>query len=176
MNTTGFNGLSFSGNSYFSARPAGQWFYVAGAAADLAGWTTRSGETGATGTAVSYPDPGRTVEAYNATLGKAATFAAFIAEARKQSKTNWRKEYTAAEINNWIRAGFGVTASIAPDRQNRPAGAAMLLPRSGPVRLYGVNGKFLGTFSGLDNAKKVLPHGLYLVGAEAGKMVKLLNR
>jgi hypothetical protein len=176
MSTTGFNGLSFSGNSYFSARPAGQWFNVAGVNTDLAGWTTRSGETGATGTAVSYPDPGRTVEAYHATLGKAATFSAFIAEARKQSKTNWRTEYTAAEINDWIRTGFGAAASVAPGRQKRPAGAAMVLSRKRPLSLYGVNGRFLGTFIGLDNAKKVLPHGIYLVGPKEGNTVMLLNR
>lgn len=38
-------------------------------------------------------------------LGKPAEIDAFIAEARVQSKTNWRPEFTAAVVNDWLRAG-----------------------------------------------------------------------
>jgi hypothetical protein len=57
-----------------------------------------------------YPDPGRTVETYNATLGGSPSLSAFLAEARKQSKDNWRPQFTAHAVNNYIRAGFGVGA------------------------------------------------------------------
>ncbi|MBI2839096.1 MAG: hypothetical protein HYX75_12320 [Acidobacteria bacterium] len=106
----------FSGNTYFSARPAGQWFAVAGSRTGLGGWVRASGETGASSQQVSYPDPDRHIAAYQAHLGRTATIDAFIQEARRQSKYNWRKEYTAASVNTWIRAGFGIAGSDPVDR------------------------------------------------------------
>lgn len=55
-----------------------------------------------------YPNPTRTVETYNASLGGASNLTAFLDEARKQSKDNWRPQYTAAAINKYVRAGFGM--------------------------------------------------------------------
>lgn len=71
--------------------------------------------------------------------------------------------------------GNKATGTVTQDRRKRQAGA-MLLPGKGSIRFYSMNGRFLGTFTGLDNGKKALPYGLYLVGSEAGKAVKLLNR
>ncbi len=53
-----------------------------------------------------YRDPMRTVETYNASLGGAPTLADFLQEARKQSKDNWRLQYTANSVNKYIWAGF----------------------------------------------------------------------
>ena len=59
------------------------------------------------GTAIQYfDDPTRTVAKYSASLGKAGSLAAFLAEARLQSKENWRPQFTASAVNNYIRAGF----------------------------------------------------------------------
>ncbi len=55
---------------------------------------------------VDWTDPNRSAETYNASLGGAATFDAFVAEARKQSRDNWRLEYTAEAVNEYIRYGF----------------------------------------------------------------------
>ena len=66
-----------------------------------------SGEPGATSGAVAYPDPSRDEVSYQVSLGGTATFAAFIAEARLQSKANWRPAYMADGINDYLRAGFG---------------------------------------------------------------------
>jgi hypothetical protein len=33
---------------------------------------------------------------------------AFAIEARKQSRLNWRTQYTAEAVNGYIRAGFGL--------------------------------------------------------------------
>ena len=63
---------------------------------------------------VEFVDPNRSVASYNATLGGAATFEAFIAEARKQSKENWRPEYTASAVNDYIRAGFAESSQPPP--------------------------------------------------------------
>lgn len=53
-----------------------------------------------------YPDPTRTVASYNASLGGPAMLSSFLAEARLQSKDNWRAAYTAEAYNTYKRAGF----------------------------------------------------------------------
>ena len=53
-----------------------------------------------------YVDPNRTVETYNASLGGPASISAFLSEARKQSKYDWRWEYTAREVLKYIQAGL----------------------------------------------------------------------
>jgi hypothetical protein len=55
-----------------------------------------------------YPDPNRTVGTYNASLGGSPTLMSFLAQARKQSKDNWRPQYTAEAVINYIGAGFGI--------------------------------------------------------------------
>ena len=55
---------------------------------------------------VTFADPTRTAATYNATLGGEATREAFLAEAYKQSKFNWRPEYSAAAVISYIRDGF----------------------------------------------------------------------
>lgn len=56
-----------------------------------------------------YPAPRRSPATYNAHVGGAGTYEAFIAGARAQMTTMWRRQYTAPEVNAWIRAGFGVS-------------------------------------------------------------------
>lgn len=50
--------------------------------------------------------PSRTVETYAALQGLSPTIDAFMTEARKQAQNNWRPAYTAAVLNNYVRAGF----------------------------------------------------------------------
>ncbi len=57
----------------------------------------------------SFPEPERNLEGYMESLGETPTFEAFIAEARRQSRANWRPRYTADAVNDWIREGFAVT-------------------------------------------------------------------
>jgi hypothetical protein len=64
--------------------------------------TTSSNST----SSFSYVDPSRTVETYNTSLGGDASLSAFLVEARKQSKNNWRMQYTAEAIITYIQAGF----------------------------------------------------------------------
>jgi hypothetical protein len=56
-----------------------------------------------------YPDPNRTVETYDASLGRAGTLADFLAAARSQDKSNWSTLYTAQAVDSYIQAGFGAT-------------------------------------------------------------------
>lgn len=55
-----------------------------------------------------FPDPGRSVASYSASLGRAETFEAFVEELRLQRKGNWRLAYTAEAVNAYFRAGFGL--------------------------------------------------------------------
>jgi hypothetical protein len=59
------------------------------------------------GTGQSYPDPGRTLADYNAQLGHAHSFDAFMNMVLARPLQTWDEKYTANAINNYIRAGFG---------------------------------------------------------------------
>jgi hypothetical protein len=53
-----------------------------------------------------YADPHVTIESYNATLGDSANLSAFLTQIRSQSISNWRTQYTADAVINYIRKGF----------------------------------------------------------------------
>lgn len=80
--------------------------------------------------ASSYLEPNRSIETYMASLGQPATFDAFLAQAKLQSKTNWRPVYTAGIINDYFREGFEILGANG----NRPpvvdagASATITLP------------------------------------------------
>lgn len=100
-------GTSFNGNRWFSSEDAGKWFLTKNGPLSYAMWLTTSKEMGSSNAMVSYPDPERKLGTYHGSLGKEATFDAYIAEARKQSRKNYRFEYTAAGPIGYIRKGFG---------------------------------------------------------------------
>jgi hypothetical protein len=55
-----------------------------------------------------YNNPEVSIASYNASLGGAANVSAFLIEARKQSKSLWRVEYSAREVIEYIHGGFSV--------------------------------------------------------------------
>ncbi|MHC4404175.1 MAG: hypothetical protein ACYTG0_31360 [Planctomycetota bacterium] len=55
---------------------------------------------------ISYADLGRSVESYMASLGLTLSLDAFIKEAKKQSERNWRPQFTAGAVDDYIRAGY----------------------------------------------------------------------
>ena len=73
-----------------------------------------------------FPNPGRTVGTYyDFIVGSSGhTSFDFIAAARGQSKDNWNPALMAAAVNDYIRAGFGITTSNSPPppphRRHRP--------------------------------------------------------
>jgi Right handed beta helix region len=100
--------IDSSYNRFHSIAPANAQFTLGGSTTSLSQYKTAVGDTTSTIVQVSYPYAGSaTIAGYHASLGKTASHEAFMTEARKQSKDNWRPEYTASEVNNWIRAGFG---------------------------------------------------------------------
>lgn len=100
--------FSYQQNRYTTNAASSGWFHVNGSNLSLATWLLLAIDVGSVSGPGLFPDPLREVETYNATLGGPATEAAFIVEARKQSKANWRTQYTAAGANAWIRAGYGL--------------------------------------------------------------------
>ena len=102
--------LQFQANNWYcldsNKSEAGQWYEVAGRKLTYQQWLDASGETGSTATPVRFVDPGRTLGTYNASIGGEPTFDAFIAEARKQRRGNWREQYTARAALAYIQAGF----------------------------------------------------------------------
>ena len=106
----GYNaGVTFSKNNWFSSAPVASWFEFGANAMGQSyeQWLETSQETESTNTKTSYPDPERKLGSYHASLGKPGTFDAWIAEARKQSRGNYRYEYTAKGPIAYIRQGFG---------------------------------------------------------------------
>ncbi len=122
-NTMNSPGGQWARNRYYGAgNPENQWF-VKGVDQpyNFASWVQRSNEVGAQNTPASFPNADRTVAAYMASLGLEPSLERFLEEARKQTRTNWRPEFTAAAVNRWIREGFGMPepdASVGnPPRQ-----------------------------------------------------------
>src|SRR5262249_9701267 len=56
-----------------------------------------------------YPDPSRTLETYDASLGGNGTLADFLAAAENQGPGIWNYQYTARAVDSYIQAGFGGT-------------------------------------------------------------------
>lgn len=101
--------LGFEGNTYWSTLPSDQWFSLE---SDLTTappeFVQLTGEEGARFEPVVFKDPQRDMSGYSAFLGKEESYEAFVTDALTQSRTNWRPEYTAKAVNEYIRQGFEV--------------------------------------------------------------------
>lgn len=98
---------SFSDNYFYSANDPSRWFSVAGVKyVTLEEYRSASGDTTSVTVPRSYVEPSRTLETYLAGLGYATDMDTFVSELKKQSRFNWRPEFTAAAINDYFRAGF----------------------------------------------------------------------
>lgn len=95
-------------NRYHTGAADHQWVLIQGGFQSLANWLSMIGDNTSTASQVSYPDPNRNLGTYNASLGGSNSHQAFMAEARNQSRSNWREEYTAEAVIAYIRAGFGL--------------------------------------------------------------------
>ena len=105
--------IDYFENRYDSNEPANEWFRIEAAPyLSLSEWQVQADEPDAQGIDAQFVDPDRTLATYNQTLGGAPTLEAFLAEARLQSKSNWRPEYTAQSIAEYIRAGFMPQADV----------------------------------------------------------------
>ena len=97
----------WSGNDYNGTGDPASWFSM-GSSYTTTSWSIWHATVDPTGTATkaTYADPDRTMATYNASLGGTASVNAFLAQARLQSKTNWRPDYTTDAAISYIKAGF----------------------------------------------------------------------
>ena len=86
--------------------PGGQWTRIGPNYYSLNYWQAQVGDVTTLGQMVEYADPTRSPASYNALLGGTASLSAFMAQARLQSSTNWKPEYTAVHVNEYLRGGF----------------------------------------------------------------------
>ena len=111
------DGNMYANNRYYSS--AATWFRYNGNYANFAAWNGYTGDTGSTAVQVTYPSPDRTIAGYNQSLGGTATTEAFMTETLEQARHNWRPAYTADAVNNYIRAGFGMSEYMPPGQARR---------------------------------------------------------
>jgi hypothetical protein len=98
---------SFARNTYASANRVDQQFDTREGRVCFDDWVGLSNEVEAVNGVVDFPDPMRTIETYAASKGLDASLDAFLAEARQQRRGEWRDEFSAYSVINYIREGFG---------------------------------------------------------------------
>lgn len=109
----------YSKNTYHSPRSI--WHDIKTTPTTFASWRTRMDEKDAIPQQVTYLDPNRDVGRYNTTLGGSNSTSAFLAEARKMSRTNPQTAYTAAPVIGYIRQGFGLAPTPSTNFPTIPA-------------------------------------------------------
>lgn len=100
------NNTTFSHNTYYTAVNPEAAFNINDEDYDFEGWKTLSKEHDAKFDRAKFFDPDRNIATYSKAIGGAGTFEDFISHAGQQSKDNWRPEYTANAVNDYIREGF----------------------------------------------------------------------
>ena len=100
--------LEFSSNIYWTPLKERLWFKtIEDTEMSIDEWKTGV-ESDAESSQVQFKDPQRSVESYYTSIGGNGDYNRFIDEAKKQSRFNWREEYFAVTINDYIREGFQV--------------------------------------------------------------------
>lgn len=196
INGSNAAGFTLTNNSYFSAEDINSslwskgWF-GGGNTISMDEWITRTGETNMNTTPVSFPDPNRKIEGYMSSIGGTATYEAFINEAKQQSKYNWRPEYTAAAVNDWVRAGFGMATPVKKDvMQNlnihptinifpNPASSITRITftnsaQNAGLEVFSLSGKKIFSINSFIGNEMILdtreyPTGIYMVQLRIGK-------
>lgn len=97
-----------SDNEYWGTSAQSGWFRVGSTEYDVAEFNALMDDTSSSVSAEDYPDPTRDLGDYMTSLGAGSTLEDFVDEAVLQSQFNWRLEYCAEAVNNFIRAGFGL--------------------------------------------------------------------
>jgi len=99
--------LTFTANKYFSEADEDLWFRAGGVDYDFQSWASYADDISSSAVQHEMLDPERSFETYLLTIGVNPTVDAFVAEIKKQTKYNWRQEFTAKVINEYIKEGYG---------------------------------------------------------------------
>lgn len=99
-------------NRFYSQRaPNNAEFQLNGANMSLIQYKAATGDPSSVNLKVSYPDPERDITTYMTSIGGAPSLAAFMQQARLNSKASYNTNFTAYAVNTYIRAGFAWTTS-----------------------------------------------------------------
>jgi hypothetical protein len=112
----------WAGNSYNNSDSPSGWFWLSGKAVSFNSWKSIIDPWAVAGSP-KYADPMRSIESYAAKIGLASSATAFLAQARQQSKANWRTAFSTAAAISYIRGGFSESAKLATGA-NLPAALA----------------------------------------------------
>lgn len=110
MSTKASSRVIRSGENRFHSERAGKsgWMTVEGNGVSVKRWRKLVEDRGSTDAPLRFPHPERTLWSYHASVKGEPTLEAFLEEARRQSRENWREEVTAAAANAWLREGYGL--------------------------------------------------------------------
>ncbi len=173
---------SFSSNRYFSTRSDNQWFEISKTPYTGSGWFEQSGESNAVIGAVQYYDPNRKIDSYMSSLGYSPTFSAFIEEVRKQCKSNWREDFTAATVNKWIKDGFSTGMTNMLDKNIAPSVKSTQPENISYYKVFSLSGQYYGDIKHIAELKKfsrgvVIVHPVFEdLGLRTGKALTRLIR
>jgi hypothetical protein len=106
-------GGTWSGNTYYSASPNDHALVVENFV-NKQTWIGATQDATARTQAPNFPDASRSIETYMQSLGLSGGLNEFMMEARKQTHSNWRPEFTAQAVNAYMREGFGRPAQPGP--------------------------------------------------------------
>lgn len=103
--------FSFNGNQWYGA--TSPTFYVDPTTYTFSQWQTAIEPTGSFAQK-SFPDRTRTVESYINSLGGGDTLAEFASKIIDQDRYSWDTNYTAKEVNDYLKDGFGIGTATPP--------------------------------------------------------------
>ena len=104
----GARAVKFANSRFHSIAALNSWMRIGSSTFSLDTWRTQVADVGSVRQQAAYPNPTASIGSYHASILGAPTHDAFMAEARQQSKSYWRPQYTARAANAWIRAAFGI--------------------------------------------------------------------
>ena len=147
---TNVNSVQYSGNVAYDWLPTNSPFYTPG----------------------PFSDSSRSVETYDAFLGGPGTFNDFNLHVRAQSRDNWRQEYTADAVNDYIRAGFDMATvgSFTPPLLSNIASStsATTATITWTTDAYSTSSVAYGTTTGYgstsSSAASVISHSITITG------------
>ncbi|WP_299618029.1 Ig-like domain-containing protein [uncultured Tenacibaculum sp.] len=103
--------LVFSGNTY-SGQSTIPSLYIERDLQSIADWKDKTSEEVTNTTLPNYVDPDRSFERYITEVLGLDSLEAFYKNLRKLNMHNWKNEYTAIEINRWIKEGFEINTGV----------------------------------------------------------------
>ncbi len=98
---------TLANNIYFSDKDINSMFRLELVNKTLDEWQIATGDNSAFDQ-FDFPDPSRTIETYQESLGATPTIDAFIASCRAQDRFSWNYNYTAKKVNKWLKAGYSI--------------------------------------------------------------------